>query len=109
MLKKMKMKLQKTLDAGIYEAQLSRIEEVDSKFGAALKFIYITDSDDEVSELVNPKYSAKSKLGKRAFELLGGELPEELELDDMIGKRARITLIDQDGSDFAKVQSVKGI
>ncbi len=104
----MKLKLQKGLEPGIYEATLTRFEEVDSKYGEALKFIYLDDEDMEISELLNAKYSAKTKLGKRVSELLG-ELPEELDMSDLVGKRCRITLIEQPDSEFTKVSSVKRI
>ncbi len=104
----MKMKLEKGIEPGTYEATLTRFEEMESKYGAAFKFIYVSDNDEEISELVNQKYSAKTKLGKRVSELLG-ELPEELDLSDLVGKRCRITLIEQPDSEFTKVSSVKRI
>ena len=102
----MKMKLEKGLEPGKYTGTLVRFEEIESKFGPALKFIYETDDDQEASELINMKYSTKSKLGKRVQELLG-ELPEDLDLSLLIGKRVELTLIEQDESDFCKVQKVK--
>ncbi len=100
------MKLEKGLQPGKYYAELVRVEEIESKFGPTFKFIYETDDGYEVSELVNAKYSPKSKLGKRTEELLGS-LPEELTVEELLGKRAELTLVEQDESDFCKVQKVK--
>ncbi len=101
----MKMTLEKGLEPGRYHGTLVRFEEVESKFGRTLKFIYEADDGQEISELINVKYSPKSKLGKRVEELLGS-LPEELDMEALMGKSVELTLVEQDESDFCKVQKV---
>ncbi len=103
----MKLKLEKALEPGKYEAVVTRFEEVEGKFGTAAKFIYETDDGQEINELVKLKYTAKTKLGKRVQEILGN-MPEHIELTDLIGKRVVITLVhNDDNPDFPKVSSVQ--
>ena len=102
----MKMKLEKGLTPGKYTATITRFEEIESKFGPALKLIYETADGQEASELVNCKYSPKTKLGKRVEEILGST-PEEIDLTMLLGKTVEITLVEKEDSDFCKISKVK--
>ena len=99
------LRLKKMLEPGVYLGRFVRYEEVDTRFGEALKFVYELETGQEVTELVNQSYSARSKLGRRVKTLLGS-MPEELRLADMIGKPVRLNLVEQDNSDYLKVDSV---
>jgi len=100
------MKLKKTLDAGIYNATIANIEEMETKFGPAFKFIYITDDDQEASELVNKSYTKKTKFGKRVKEILR-DLPDEINHNRLVGAKVIIELEESDETDFCKVVSVR--
>lgn len=99
--------LREALQAGLYNATLENVEEVDTKFGAALKFIYRTDDGGEASELVNKSYSPKSKLGKRVLEMTG-HLPPNIYPPNLVGSTVTITLVDgENEGDFCKIVAVK--
>lgn len=100
------IKLKKTLDPGTYHATIASIEETETKFGPAFKFIYITDDDQEASELVNKTYTKKTKFGKRVKEILR-DMPDEVNLNRLVGAKVTIELEENDDSDFCKIVSVK--
>jgi len=100
------LKLKKTLNPGKYNATIESIEEKETKFGPTFKFVYATDDGQEASELVNMSYTKKTKLGKRVWEILR-EMPEELNINRLIGARVLIELEEAPDSDFCKVISVK--
>ena len=105
----MKIQLEKNLTPGQYEAEVVRFEEMDSKYGTALKIIYETSDGQEINELMRMKYSSKTKLGKRVQEILG-DMPEQLDLNELIGKRVIVTLIENEKNpDFPKVSSVQQV
>lgn len=98
--------LKETMEPGIYNATIEKIEEVNTKFGDALRIIYATDDGLEASELVNRNYSKKSKLGERAWAILK-DMPKKLDVNQFIGAKVVIELEDRPDSDFCKVVSVK--
>ncbi len=95
--------------AGRHKAQLTQIEDFNAKHGHCLRFTYVLESGGAISELVTDTpatgVSDASKLGKRARALLG-ELPDVLDVDDMIGGRCWLDLVEKPGSDFLKVTDV---
>ena len=100
------LKLKKSLEAGVYNAKIDRIEEMNTKYGDAFKIIYATEDGQEASELVNMSYTKKSKLGERAWGILK-DIPMNLDITQFIGAKVVIELEDRPGSDFCKVVSVK--
>ncbi len=99
------MKLQTGITPGTYQGRLIRIEEMESRFGPCLKFVYSTVSGD-CSELLNSRYTKKSKLGQRVYDLLQ-EMPSELDINALIGIPVILELVQKPDSEFCKVESVR--
>ncbi len=100
------MKLEKGVEPGEHKAVLERIEEHEMKYGPSLKFIYRLANNQELNELVSKIYSPKSKLGARV-QTLKGELPEEMDWNQLIGIPVVLIVEKREDSDFCKISAVK--
>lgn len=105
-------KVYEVLDTGLYAAVVADIEAADGQYGPQLKWTFVLlDFEDEHKVLAwsSQALTAKSKLGLWAEAILG-ELPEELDTDDLINRKCQLELVIQqgkDGAEFNRVNSVR--
>lgn len=93
--------------AGVYVARVAKLEEDDGQFGAQIKFFFeiqdvVTSNDDTAEDWVgeqkwgwsSDKLTPNTKLYRWFWTLTGYEpdIDEDLDLGDMIGKQAVITI-----------------
>lgn len=102
----MKLKLQKNLQPGTYRGKVKSYETINSKYGEALKITYALSGGQEANELCNMYYSPGSKLGQRV-RAITGNLPEDLNIDELLGKPVVIELVPQaDKPEYCRVATV---
>ena len=107
------MKIQKTeyvtLDAGTYTATVASVVPAEGQFGPQLEWQFQIEDGTTFKSWCSQSLSPKSKLYSWARALLGGEVPETLDTDDLIGKPCRISLLlrpRDDGTEYNKVDAV---
>lgn len=107
------MKLHKSefvvLDTGTYAATVKGIEETTGQFGPQLQWEFLLDDGSSTLRTWSSQsLSAKSKLGRWTRAILG-DIPEELDTQDLIGKPCRLSVVikaREDGSETNRIDEV---
>lgn len=103
------------LEEGMYEAELKRIEKIDTQYGEQLRWVfdvYDEESDEytEVSGITSQKFTSRSK-GFAWFSALGGKVKDgKVNLNEIIGNRALVEIRYRKGRgdiEFPNVTDVK--
>ena len=98
-----------TMDPGIYAGTIRSITATEGKFGPQLEWdINIVGSDYSQRTWTGAVLSDKSKLGKYVRNILG-EIPEELDTDDLVGMAVRVNVIIKVQDDGTEVNRIDGI
>lgn len=108
------------LPPGIYTAECTSAEILDTEWGRSVKLTYSTEVDGQDRRLtalakLRVPVTAKAKLAKIFAAHFGRQIqfdpPEDLDTDDLVGTRAQL-LVDvelKDGSTFNKVSGWSAI
>ncbi len=98
------------VETGVYSVHVaSVVYRAEGKFGPEVKITFgIDDSDVRLTAWSSAIYTNKSKLGRWVQAILGG-MPEQLDLDALVGKPCRISVlvkVGKDGSEYNKIDEI---
>ena len=106
---KMQKKIFELLDMGTYPVTIKDVRKTEGDYGEQVLFTFrVDDSEAELCAWASATYSTKSKLGRWVTAILGN-MPDELDSEELVGKPCRITVLvkaKDDGTQFNKVDEV---
>lgn len=96
------------LEAGTYVAKIARIEAAEGKFGPQLQWDFDLEGGGSIRAWCGASLTPKSKLFGWVKALLGN-VPDELETDDLVGLPCRLMITVRtrdDGTETNRVETI---
>jgi len=108
---KMQKKVYEVLDMGTYAVSVKEVRKAEGDYGEQVVFVFRVEDSESEAELMawaSATYSNKSKPGRWVTAILGN-MPDELDSEELIGKPCRITVLvktKDDGSRYNRIDEV---
>lgn len=104
----------KTVETGSYDAELIRIEEINTQFGKNWRWVFqVSDPEKgevEISGMTSRNFSQNSKAGGWVMIMLGNKKPgTQFDLEQLIGCYVKVHVektTKDDGKEYSNVKSV---
>jgi len=103
----MRLELRKALESGVYPAKVVEVTDNVGPYGPQVRLKFAVSGPHGnvmVYGWTSTAYSWKSKLGRWTTALFGGDLPDFIETDELVGKECRVVL--EQREDYLAVRDV---